>query len=228
MLRTLLLLTALPAGAGLVVAAEGGAPDLTPVKGAVVVVRVSGVDTEHGNKLRAVQGTGFFISKEGYLITSYHLRTMLDAEGKVNEGTVDYEVRFGPTSNDVLKAGLAFPMPYQDLMVLFASLGDRDVPVFARGTRDGVQLGVTQVFTMGYPEGYQYSVDAGIIKSFGLVDPVPAWATNLTFKNGASGSPICLDDKRVIAVARGDDADAKSIGLVVSIRPIPDNYWDSK
>lgn len=199
-------------------------PDLSSAKKAVVLVRVRGVDAET-NVLREVQGTGFFINKEGYVLTAYHLLSKL---GKVHAGTVTWEIEFGANTNDKIQAAPLSFMENVGLMVLYASVGDRDVETLARGTRDGVLPVVTTLYTFGYPSGWLYSSDRGFIKSFGAAAPLPVWSTNMTFKEGQSGSPICLADLRVIAIARGDDADAKSIGVVVSIRPIPDNYWDKK
>ncbi len=196
--------------------------DFAAIKSAVVTIVVKGVDTSQGNKSVAVQGTGFFISKEGYLVTSYHLKTKLGQT--VDDGTVTYDVYFTPT--DHIQAAEQFALKTSDILVLFTSLGEREVPVFKRGTRNGISLAITPVYVAGYPEGYQYSLRPGTITSFGLIDPVPAWQTNFSFKDGQSGSPVFKADTTVVAIVKGNDHDAAEFGIVIPVRPIPAEYWD--
>jgi Trypsin-like peptidase domain len=199
------------------------APDLSALKGAIVVVVVKGVVPSAGNAPAAIQGTGFFVSKDGFLVTSYHLRSDL---GKVDDATVSYEVHFGSSGSDQVPASPVYINSAADIMVLYAPVADRDVSVLTPTERSGVIAGVTPIFTAGYPEGYQYTVDQGIVKNFGLLAPVPLWATSITFKVGQSGSPIVLGNGKVIAIAKATDQDASSIGLVVPIRLVPSEYWD--
>jgi hypothetical protein len=217
------LLFAVTLAASLTTAAAAQEPDLSAAEKAVVLVRVQGVDAQT-NAARQVQGTGFFISKDGFVVTSYHLLSKL---GEVHEGTVSWEIEFA-NNHDKVQASILWPMASLDLLVLYANIGKRDVQILARGTHKGVTPAVTTLYTFGYPNGWQYSTDKGFIKSFGAAAPILVWSTNMTFKEGQSGSPICRSDLSVIAVARGDDAEANSIGVIVPIRPIPDNYWDER
>jgi hypothetical protein len=222
MLGRLLALVVSPFSGPIGAAAETP-PDLSSIRSAVVIVLAKGVLIKLGNAPAATQGTGFFISKDGFLVTSYHLRTEL---GEVDDSTVAYEIHFGPTSSDVVQAAPVYVNPMADLMVLYASVADRNVQILAPASRTGIVPGSTPIYTVGYPAGYQYSVDTGIIKSWGSIDPIPIWTTNLTFKSGQSGSPIVLSNLHVLAIAKANDVNANSIGLVVSSRLIPDNYWD--
>ena len=200
------------------------APDLSQIRGAIVIVIAKGVQTKLGNAPAATQATGFFISKDGFLVTSYHVLTDL---GDVDKATVTYEIHFDTAAATSVPAAPVFFSPIADVMVLYAPVGDRNVPVLIPGTRTGINPGTTPVYTAGYPAGDQYSMDMGIIKSFGgTTDPVPVWTTSLTFKAGQSGSPILRDDLKVIAIVRGNDKDAPSTGLIVNSRMVPNNYWD--
>jgi hypothetical protein len=211
-------------GYGVSAVSHADQPDFTKIRGAIVVVVAKGIVPSQGNAPIASQGTGFFVSKDGFLVTSNHVRT--DLVG-VDDGTITYEIHFGPTSPDVVAAAPVFVNPAADVLVLYAPVGDRDVPILSPGNRTEVSAGITKIYTVGYPSGYQFSIDEGIVKSFGgLIAPVPAWTTNLNFKAGQSGSPIILANMHVIAIAKGNDADAASIGLVVPSRLVPDNYWD--
>lgn len=205
-------------------AGSAQAPDLDRLRNAVAVVIAKGVLTRLGNAPVVAQATGFFTSKQGFLVTSYHLRAEL---GDVDERTVTYEVRFGPTSADIYAAAPIHINQAADFMVLYVSVGDRNIETFTLGTRVGVRPGITPIYTVGYPAGYHYSVDIGVVRSFGLTEAIPAWSTNMTFKSGQSGSPIFLENFRVIAIAKGNDAASTSIGLMVPSQMIPTNYWDS-
>lgn len=198
--------------------------DLAPIKAAVVMVVASGTATSD-HAPRAQQGTGFYISKDGYLVTSYHLRTNL---GPVEEGTVRYQIHGRGSQGDYfVSAAPEWWSETHDLLVLYASVADRDVPILRRGTRDGIEPAKTVVYSAGYPEGYLLIVDEGKIKAFGVIDPIPVWPTNFTFKVGQSGSPICRADTSVFALAKGSDKDAPSNGFIAPVRPIPIQYWDN-
>lgn len=203
--------------------AEDAKPDLQQIKGAIVVVIGKGTVPSQGNAPIASQGTGFFVSKDGLLVTSDHLRTDLAA---ADPDTISYEVHFGATSPDVVKATPVYIQPVADIMVLHAPVEDRDVPILIPGTRKEIPTGIASVYTAGYPQGYQYSVDEGIIKSYGTIDPVPVWTTSLNFKAGQSGSPVVLANLHVIAIVKGNDTAAASLGLVVPSRYVPPEYWD--
>jgi hypothetical protein len=113
-------------------------------------------------------------------------------------------------------------------MVLYVSLGDRNVDVLVQGSKNDIKAGITPIYTAGFPAGYHYSVDTGVVRSFsGPIAPIPAWTTSMSFKAGQSGSPIVLANLKVVAMAKGVDADASSIGLIVPARLIPHEYWDS-
>jgi Trypsin-like peptidase domain len=204
-------------------AQQPASPDLQQIKGAIVVVIGKGTVPSQGNAPIASQGTGFFVSKDGLLVTSDHLRTDLAA---ADPDTISYEVHFGATSPDVVKAIPVYIQPVADIMVLHAPVEDRDVPILIPGTRKEIPTGIASVYTAGYPQGYLYSVDEGIIKSYGTTDPIPVWSTSLNFKSGQSGSPVVLANLHVIAIVKGNDATAASLGLVVPSRYVPPEYWD--
>jgi len=197
------------------------------VKSGVVLVIAQGVSTVLGNSAVAAQGTGFFTSVDGYLVTTHHLLDKLVKEGKADPRTVTFQVRFA--NGDSLDASPVNDLPGFDLLVLMAQIGDRDVRILKPAFRSSAHIipGTTKIFTAGFPAGYQFTVDQGVIKNWGPTGPVVEWATNLNFKDGQSGSPILLEDNRVIAFAKADDADAATIGLVVPVSVVPQNYWDA-
>lgn len=196
---------------------------------AVVLVVVNGVNVNQGNAPAAVQGTGFFISRDGYLVTAYHLLTKLQEAG-VDPQTVSYEIHLSPLSTVKASAQPLFVNPAADLMVLYAPVGGLNVKTLKPANRQNATVveGKTTIYSAGYPSGAGFTVAPGVIKSFdGLLDAQPAWSSTLTFKEGESGSPILLEDGRVIAVAKGIDKDSVTTGYVVPSRLIPGEYWDT-
>ncbi|HVM82020.1 MAG TPA: serine protease, partial [Stellaceae bacterium] len=220
-------LIALEFGTAELRAADSVDPASPEVKSAVVVVTASGILTSQGNIKVAEQGTGFFISKYGYLVTAYHLKSDL---GPVAEESVSYELRLDALSSNSVPASPIFINQAADIMVLTAPVAQHDIPVLSRTTRTPAQIipGRTKIFTGGYPSGYDYSVDEGIIKSMAVISPpVPWWTTSMTFKAGQSGSPIILEDGTVLGIAKGVDTEATSIGLLIPAKLVPNEYWDS-
>lgn len=221
-------LGALLSAVGLGVATPAAAaPD--DVRNAIVVVVVKGDNARLGNAPAAAQGTGFFISRDGYVATSYHVYGDLIKDG-VEPSSVTYHVALNPTSPP-LPASPLFINPAADLMVLYvAGAGGLNVMTLKPADRGNarVSTAITPVYSAGYPDGIGFSTGAGVIKSFdGPLAPIPVWTTSLTFKGGESGSPILLADNRVIAIAKAVDPGSSSIGLIVPSRLIPREYWDT-
>lgn len=109
-------------------------------------------------KTAAGLGSGFFVNKEGYLITNFHV---IQGEKKATvtqfakEGTVLRRIIY----KDIEIVAVA---PFYDLAILKVSNLQRDVNpvVFAPG--DGVNMGDT-VFAVGNPLGLERSVTEGVV-----------------------------------------------------------------
>jgi S1-C subfamily serine protease len=212
----------------LTASADEARPDLEALKAkGIVVVIASTVDTEHGNVPVSTHGTGFFISAEGFLVTSFHLRTKLP---NVPSDQITYAVRFGSAAATAsVPAAVLWENELTDIIVLSVAIGEQPIAVLARSsvTRDGIKKNETPLFTGGYPHGLPFVTKRGTVLGFGLVDdPRPAWITDLTFGDGQSGSPVVLGDGAVVALARGNVPDAPGYGVIVPIRAIPEGLWD--
>lgn len=222
-------IAALVLGAVVAVGASGSAmAGPAEARGAIVVVGVKGVNTRLGNAPEAAQGTGFFISKDGLLVTAYHLWGDMEQRG-VDPATMSIEVTFDPDSPKTVQAQQLYTNRVADVMVLYAPVGGRNVPTLKPADRTTAKVveASTPIYSAGYPDGIGFSVSRGYIKSFdGPRAPVPAWTTDITFKGGESGSPILLEDNRVIAIAKAVDKESTQIGLIVPSRFVPRDYWD--
>jgi len=207
-------------------------PTLAPLEylqDAVAQVEVHGFD-QRSNPI-AIVGTGFFISKEGYMVTAKHLIEDIVSKGATRE-SLTYSVNMEASGMPVTVSAIAFwNSQASDLLVLAVKTKNLKFRVLNQNSniRGGINIGETQIFTAGYPEGYSLLMGAGIVTSFisPTDDSGPRWVTNMSFKRGQSGSPVILKDGTVVAVVTAIDQDASTIGFITPTRTIPLNFWDS-
>ena len=199
------------------------------IKDATVVVEVHGFD-KNSHEV-TVFGTGFSISIEGYIVTAKHLRDDVIRSGALPD-SITYSVRASKAlSAPILQADIAWIAPTSDILVLSSPMPDGLLTPLKPNLhpRGDIRLGFTPIFTGGFPEGYPFVLDKGIVRSFLAPENVhtPMWVTNMSFKKGQSGSPVILDDGTVVAIVTAIDLDASTIGFITPIRSIPTYLWDS-
>lgn len=207
------------------IAAADGLP--ADVQGATVIVGASGADTTQGNAPVVGEATGFVINtRYGWIVTAYHLIENLGA-GVIGPQLYVQTKRIGGTK---VSAVDVFHSEAADVMVVYAPISQLGLKELTQGDPDSENVSVasTPIYDPGYPAGLDYNISQGFITSWnGPLNPlIPAWTTNLTFKEGQSGSPIVLTNGHVIAFARGVDQDATELGYVIPARYIPQQYWD--
>jgi len=206
-------------------------PTPTPIEylqNSVVQVEVHGFD-QKSNPI-TIAGTGFFVSKEGYLVTAKHLIEDIVSKGATRE-SLTYSVNMDPNGTPVTVPAINFwTNQISDLLVLSVKTGNIKFRVLTRNAtpRGDIKIGETQIFTGGFPENYPFIMDSGIVKSFAgpSIGSGPLWVTNMSFKHGQSGSPVILKDGSVVAVVTAIDQDASTIGFITPTRIIPVNFWD--
>lgn len=193
----------------------------------VAVVVARGINSTDSAPL-ASQGTGFFINSMGVIVTSYHLRG--DLPQSVQPESISYEVHLDALSPPIPATKL-FESPETDVLVLYAPVDGKPIGVLKRADRKSakIDLAKTPVYAVSYASGYNFSMTPGVITSWsGPINPVfPAWTTNVSYASGQSGSPLVLEDGRVIAIVKGADAQGATIGIVVPILFIPPQFWES-
>lgn len=202
-----------------------GQADVSPpdVSKAVVVVVASA-------KVRGVEvvarATGFFINKQGLLLTSDHLRTSL---GPVDPGTVTYGIYSDEVSSTAFPASVVLFSEVNDYLILKSVVGAYAYNPIPRGDPHDVQVQRTRLFTRGYPAGLSAVTVRGSLLSLDgtVTNPSFTWTTDFRFKAGQSGSPIYDDHGRVLAIARGSDHDADQYGFVVPIMAVGPEWWPS-
>ncbi len=135
-------------------------------------------------------GSGFILSKDGYVLTNNHVIAGADA----------IFVRLSDRRE--LQAELVGADPRSDLALLKIDAGD-DLPVVRMGNSSELKAG-EWVLAIGSPFGFDYSVTAGIISAKGRSLPnesyVPFIQTDVAINPGNSGGPLLNLDGEVIGI----------------------------
>lgn len=135
-------------------------------------------------------GSGFILSKDGYVLTNNH----------VVAGADEIFVRLSDRRE--LQAVLVGADPRSDLALLKIEAGD-DLPVVRIGQSAALKAG-EWVLAIGSPFGFDYSVTAGIVSAKGRSLPnesyVPFIQTDVAINPGNSGGPLLNLDGEVIGI----------------------------
>lgn len=129
--------------------------------------------------IETAYGTGFFVTKDGYMITNNH----------VIEGADKITV----TLNDrrELDAKLVGTDERSDVAVL--KITGNDFPALPIGNSDNLKVG-EPVLAIGSPFGFDYSASAGIVsaksRNFSRDNTVPFIQTDVALNPGNSGGPL--------------------------------------
>ncbi len=149
---------------------------------------------EHG--LRGI-GSGFFVTKDGYLLTNFHVVR------EANRIEVKYKSR-PPYKAEVIEVDES-----NDLALL--KVDGTDFPPLPISRKDSVDLG-DAVFTIGFPniemQGSEPKYTDGKISSLaGIQDDPSEYQISVPVQPGNSGGPLCNENGEVvgIVVARLND-----------------------
>ena len=159
---------------------------------------------------RMAMGSGFIISKDGYVVTNNH----------VVEGADSVLVRMSDRRE--FDAEVVGTDPRSDLALL--RIEAKDLPVTRLAKEDELEVG-EWVLAIGSPFGLDYSVTAGIVSAKGRSLPtennenyVPFIQTDVAINPGNSGGPLFNLDGEVVGVnSQIFTRSGGSIGLSFSI-----------
>ncbi|MFH1509803.1 MAG: trypsin-like peptidase domain-containing protein [Candidatus Nealsonbacteria bacterium] len=161
-------------------------------------------------------GSGFFVSKNGYVVTSCHV---------VSDAEADYTIVFEPEKK--FKAKVISRNPIHDIAILKVDEGD--MPYLELGNSDDIQLGES-VITIGNSLGeFNDTVSTGVVS--GLSRFITAFAgigqesamlkgliqTDAAINPGNSGGPLVDMDGKVIGVNTAVVMGAQNIGFAIPI-----------
>ncbi|WP_271411197.1 DegQ family serine endoprotease [Pseudomonas sp. Q1-7] len=144
-----------------------------------------------GGRQREAQslGSGFIISKDGYVLTNNHV--VADADEII--------VRLSDRSE--LEAKLIGADPRTDVALL--KVEGKNLPIVKIGKSDELKVG-SWVLAIGSPFGFDHSVTAGIVSAKGRSLPnenyVPFIQTDVAINPGNSGGPLFNLDGEVVGI----------------------------
>lgn len=158
-------------------------------------------------------GSGFIISREGYIVTNYH----------VVKGAKKITVTM--LSGDVYEAQYIGGDEELDIAVVKIN-AKKDLPVVELGDSDKIQIGEWAI-AIGNPLGFQHTVTVGVISAVGRKIPKPdgsGYYTNLlqtdaAINPGNSGGPLLNIYGQVIGINTAiiNPSQAMNIGFAIPI-----------
>jgi S1-C subfamily serine protease len=160
-------------------------------------------------------GSGFVLSKEGFIVTNYH----------VVQNAASIRVSF--SNNDSLVARVVGSDPSTDIAVLKVGTKSRALKPLPLGNSDGVRIG-DAVVALGNPFGYSRTVTAGIVSALQRRIQSPnAQAidhiiqTDAAINPGNSGGPLIDASGAVIgvnaAMSTGNTGETGNVGIGFAI-----------
>ncbi len=168
------------------------------IKGTVTVFVDKGIKVQHGmGYADAVLGSGFFISKNGYIITNHHV-----IEDMVNKRYEGYSRLYIKLAEDPETRIPAKVIGYDSTIDLALLKTEVDAPyVFALGSSSDLSVG-DKVFAMGSPLGLENTITSGIISSTDrqLFSAGTVFQIDAAVNSGNSGGPLVDSAGRVQAV----------------------------
>lgn len=148
-----------------------------------------GAPMPRGQQEQSSLGSGFIVSKDGYILTNNH----------VVQGADEILVRLNDRRE--LDATLIGADPSSDLALL--KVDADDLPTVELGDSDRLEVG-EWVVAIGSPFGFDYSVTAGIVSAKGRSLPrenyVPFIQTDVAINPGNSGGPLFNLDGEVVGI----------------------------
>jgi serine protease Do len=151
-------------------------------------------------------GSGFIISKDGYIVTNHHVVAKADEIEATLRG-----------SEESYPAEVVGSDPETDLALLKIDV-QRDLPVLDFGNSDKLEPG-EWVVAIGNPFGLDHTVTAGIISAKGRVIGAGAYdnflQTDASINPGNSGGPLLNLDGEVVGINTAIVASGQGIGFAI-------------
>ncbi len=137
------------------------------------------------------QGSGFIISKEGYILTNYHV--VADAD----------EIRVTLSDNTKIDAELIGSDPQSDVALIRINNG-KDLPLIPLGDSDALEVG-EWVIAIGNPFGLNQTVTVGVVSAMGrsrvgINEYENFIQTDAAINPGNSGGPLLNIHGEVVGI----------------------------
>ncbi len=169
-----------------------------------------GVPREEEPQVRRSEGSGFFISSDGEVLTNNHVVEDAD-ELKIElvDGT-RYDVK------------LVGRDPATDIALLKVEKPDREFPALVLGDSDAARVG-EWVMAVGNPLGMDHTVTVGVVSAKGRVLGISDTSfenfiqTDAAINFGNSGGPLVDERGQVIGINTAISARGQNLGFAVPI-----------
>ena len=182
------------------------------IRSALVFIETSGTAQEGDlaglpDSVRT-QGTGFVITSDGFILTSHHI---LDAHAQARSLRLTITGRFGDYQGETFPLTVVQANPFLDLVLLKARLRQGQVAPFAPlGLASDVPRPGTRLFTSGFPGATYLPAEGDMIDDAGTLPHLKQ--VLMSVHPGQSGSPVYLENGRVVGIVKGSLKDPQSGG----------------
>lgn len=149
-------------------------------------------------------GSGFLVSREGTIITNYHV--IEDAE----------EVWIKTKKGDIYKnVSLITIDAEKDFAVL--KIDGKNLPAVKLGNSDKIQIG-ERVYVVGNPRGYENTISEGLLSQLrDLGKGIIFHQIGAPISPGSSGSPVFNSNGKVIGIATLSDISGEDLNFSIPI-----------
>ena len=168
------------------------------IKGTVTVLVDKGIKVENGSgRVDTMLGSGFFISKNGYIITNHHV--IADCVDPSYKGYAKLYIKLAEDSDTRIPAKV---VGYDKIMDLALLKTEVDAPyVFSLGSSRDLDVG-DSVYAIGSPLGLERTLTSGIISATDreLLSMGKVFQIDAAVNSGNSGGPMIDSSGKVQAV----------------------------
>lgn len=164
-------------------------------------------------------GSGFIISKDGYILTNHHV---VEGAQTIRVNIVGAEKKY--------EAKIIGQDPELDLAVLKID-PDQSLPVLKMGDSDQIRVGDWTV-AIGNPYGLDHSVTVGVLSAkqrplnIGQARFKNLLQTDASINPGNSGGPLLNLEGEVIGINTAINAEAQGIGFAIPINTVQEVLED--
>ncbi|MBW4709969.1 serine protease [Roseobacter sp. YSTF-M11] len=192
------------------------------VKTGLIYLQASGTAGKEGHPKRGVkggvisQGTGFFVGKDGFILTTRHF---LDPLEKAEARQVSITASIGGASSDDIPVQIASELDRVDLLLLKANMPfDKPPPNPLRIGRTSKynRASPTALFTSGF-HGETYRRKEVEFNASESADFPYAWTVNVKTNSGQSGSPVYDADGSVLGIVKATASEDDELTLMIPI-----------
>ena len=190
------------------------------IRPSLVYLKATGIQSEEsalaGQKV-SEQATGFIISDDGLVLTTYHLIGSLGPN--VDGQTVAIEATIGrkAATPQFTEVPVMNAMPLLDLLLLKLPRGTDPYKAVEIGSAANLQTSDT-VFTSGFPRSDDYITDDGKLSERGGPRGHLWTMTDMQMEGGQSGSPVYDANGTVVAIAKGSNKSAPNRSYVIPMQ----------